>query len=377
MNLGTVIRAARRAKDMTQDDLAGLLGVTLSAVSQWEQGKTMPDIALVPGICSALDISADMLFGLDPNQKEDRIRTVLAEAVRMEERNEPPRKVLALLENALAAYPDNMKLTEQTAYVLGALSCSREETPEDRQRFADRSLALYEKILRYSSDENLRQSAKQSLIYGYGRKGDFARAVELAETMPTVYTAREELLFSVFTEMRSFPRFQYYKQFFIRRALEKMTFNCRDEDGKPSYDEDEMAAIYEKKLAVMEILYDGDYLLSWGAVSFAHAELAEYYAGHGSPDVSLSHTVQAANALEAYCAYLAPCVIEEHTLMNREEIAPFTCLLFREGRDDTVGGGGRRDAEDLLARLGKPVFDPIRNRPEFAGAEDKVRRLLP
>ena len=69
MNLGTVIRAARRAKDMTLDDLAGLLGVTLSAVSQWEQGRTMPDIALVPGICSALDISADMLFGLDPDSK--------------------------------------------------------------------------------------------------------------------------------------------------------------------------------------------------------------------------------------------------------------------------------------------------------------------
>ena len=194
--------------------------------------------------------------------------------------------------------------------------------------------------------------------------------------MPTAYIAREELLFSIFTEMRSFPRFQYYKQFFIRRALEKMTFNCRDEDGTPGYDDDEMAVIYEKKLAVMKILYDGDYLLSWGAVSFAHAELAEYYTGHGNPEASLSHTVQAAKALEAYCAYLAPCVIEDHTLMNPEEIASFTCLLFRGGKDDTVGGGGRRDAEDLLARLGKTVFDPIRDRPEFIGAEDKVRRLL-
>ena len=38
MNLGTTIRTARRAKDMTQETLASLLGVTLSAVSQWEQG---------------------------------------------------------------------------------------------------------------------------------------------------------------------------------------------------------------------------------------------------------------------------------------------------------------------------------------------------
>ena len=62
--------------------------------------------------------------------------------------------------------------------------------------------------------------------------------------------------------------------------------------------------------------------------------------------------------------------------MNREEIASFTCLLFREGSDDTVGGGGRRDAEELLARLGKRVFDPIRSCPEFVTAEEKIRRLL-
>ena len=376
MNLGTVIRAARRAKDMTQDDLAGLLGVTLSAVSQWEQGKTMPDTALVPGICSALGISADMLFGLDPDSKEDKIEAVIAEAERMEDRNESPRKVLTLLEDALAAYPDNMKLTEQTAFVLSALSFSPEETSEDRQMFADRSLALYEKILRYSSDEDLRQGAKQSLIYGYAGRRDFARAIELAQTMPTVYIAREELLFSIFTQMRNFPEFQYYKQFFIRRALEKMTFNCRDEEGKRIYDENEMAAIHEKKLAVMEILYNGDYLLSWGAVSFSHAELAEYDASHGDPETSLFHIVRAAEALEAYCAYLAPCVIEGHSLMNPEEISPFTCLLFREGRDDTVGGGGKGDVKNLLDRMAKPVFDPIRARPEFADAASRLRNLL-
>ncbi|MCR4905086.1 MAG: helix-turn-helix domain-containing protein, partial [Clostridiales bacterium] len=78
MNLGTTIRAARRSKDMTQEDLASLLGVTLSAVSQWEQGKTMPDIALVPALCSALDLSADTLFGLDPASKEEQIEAVIA-----------------------------------------------------------------------------------------------------------------------------------------------------------------------------------------------------------------------------------------------------------------------------------------------------------
>ncbi|MBQ4193205.1 MAG: helix-turn-helix transcriptional regulator, partial [Clostridia bacterium] len=181
MNLGTIIRTARRSKDMTQEALASLLGVTLSAVSQWEMGKTMPDIALVPGICSALDLSADTLFSLDPASKEEQIEAVIAEAERMEDRGESPRAVLVLLEDALARFPDSMKLTGQTAYVLSALAAGDEVGAEERKIYADRAAALNEKILAHSTDEGLRQGAKQSLIFHFCERGDFARAQEMAE----------------------------------------------------------------------------------------------------------------------------------------------------------------------------------------------------
>ena len=376
MDLGSVIKKARRAKDITQEELADTLGVTLSAVSQWEQRRTLPDIALVPGLCSALDLTADELFGIDPASKEDRIESVIAAVERMEDRGESPKAALALLEDALARYPDSMKLAGQTAFVLGVLSNSAEETPEDRRGFADRSAALYEKILAKSTDEDLRSTAKQALIFHFCDRGDFARAMELAETLPTCYVSREEMQFSICAAMGDVPSFQYYKQFFLSRALEKLTFNCRHGDGTPLYDEDETAALYEKKLAVTEILYDGDFLLSAGAVSFAHAHLAEYRAGRGEYDKALRHLAQSVEAVEALRAYLAPAVIDRHTLTNGDELPAFTCLAFREGRDDTVGGGGRADAENLLARMEKPVFDPIRTRTEFAGAESRLREIL-
>ena len=36
MNIGTKIRELRRARDLTQDELAELLGVSYQAVSKWE-----------------------------------------------------------------------------------------------------------------------------------------------------------------------------------------------------------------------------------------------------------------------------------------------------------------------------------------------------
>ena len=52
-SIGEKIKELRSAKKMTQEALAQNLNVTVSAVSQWESGKTMPDISmLVPlAIC--------------------------------------------------------------------------------------------------------------------------------------------------------------------------------------------------------------------------------------------------------------------------------------------------------------------------------------
>lgn len=53
----------RKECGYTQEELAGRLGITFQAVSKWETGQTMPDIALLPGLAGALDISVDKLLG--------------------------------------------------------------------------------------------------------------------------------------------------------------------------------------------------------------------------------------------------------------------------------------------------------------------------
>ena len=46
--LGSNIKAFRKNKGFTQEELAGLLNITPQAVSKWESGQSMPDIQLMP-----------------------------------------------------------------------------------------------------------------------------------------------------------------------------------------------------------------------------------------------------------------------------------------------------------------------------------------
>ena len=53
----------RKAKGLTQEQLAKLLGVTQGAVAQWENGMTHPAFNMLPRLAAALGVTVDELIG--------------------------------------------------------------------------------------------------------------------------------------------------------------------------------------------------------------------------------------------------------------------------------------------------------------------------
>lgn len=59
------IERLRRAKGMTQAELAKQIGVDQTAVHMWENGKTSPRLSHLKKLANALDCSLDELLGQD------------------------------------------------------------------------------------------------------------------------------------------------------------------------------------------------------------------------------------------------------------------------------------------------------------------------
>jgi transcriptional regulator with XRE-family HTH domain len=55
--VNTSIKDLRKKKNMTQDELAEKLKVTRQAVSNWETGKTQPDIETLTQLAEVFDVS--------------------------------------------------------------------------------------------------------------------------------------------------------------------------------------------------------------------------------------------------------------------------------------------------------------------------------
>lgn len=65
LNLETIgyqIQSLRKSKGYTQNQLGDMVGVSFQAVSKWERGETLPDIATFVALADVLDTTIDNLL---------------------------------------------------------------------------------------------------------------------------------------------------------------------------------------------------------------------------------------------------------------------------------------------------------------------------
>ncbi|NLY10737.1 MAG: helix-turn-helix transcriptional regulator [Firmicutes bacterium] len=76
INIARAILNGRKAKGITQDELAQFIGVSKASVSKWETGQSYPDITLLPQLATYFNISIDELIGYEPWMTKEDIRAL-------------------------------------------------------------------------------------------------------------------------------------------------------------------------------------------------------------------------------------------------------------------------------------------------------------
>lgn len=65
VNFGSKVKELRLEKGLTQQQLANLLGVAVSAISSYESGSRYPSYEVLISIARIFHVSTDYLLGLD------------------------------------------------------------------------------------------------------------------------------------------------------------------------------------------------------------------------------------------------------------------------------------------------------------------------
>ena len=213
MSLGKVIRKYRKNRNLTQEEMAGRLGVTASAVNKWENENSYPDITLLAPIARLLNISLDTLLSFREDLTTEEINEIVCEAD-SKLKEESYDEAFLWAKKKLEQYPNCEELILNIAIIFDAQRIVHEVS--NKAEYDDYLCSLYVRVLD-SDDETIRIRAADSLVGFYMRKKQYDKAEKYleyfsiqnperkrkqaqiyAETgrVKEAYKAYEELLFS-------------------------------------------------------------------------------------------------------------------------------------------------------------------------------------
>ena len=69
VKIGKRIAELRKKRDMTQFEIADRLGISYQAVSNWERGNSMPDIAKLPELAEIFGVTVDEILDIDARRR--------------------------------------------------------------------------------------------------------------------------------------------------------------------------------------------------------------------------------------------------------------------------------------------------------------------
>lgn len=173
MEIGSVIRRRRAEMGITQEEMADRLGVTASAVNKWENGKCLPDIALLKPIARLLGVTTDALLSFRTEPSPEEIAAIVREMDAMFG-EKPYAEVFAWAKSKLENYPNSAELAWQLAAVLDARRLAPQEIP-DADAYDEPIRALYTRALE-EGGERARRAAADSLYSFYMRKRNYGEA---------------------------------------------------------------------------------------------------------------------------------------------------------------------------------------------------------
>ena len=156
MMLAENIRAFRKERSLTQEQLAEALGVTSGAVYKWEAKLSIPELELVIQMAGFFDTSVDVLLGYEV--KDNRLE---ATVTRLQEyRRSKDWDGLAEVEKALKKYPHSIQIVTESAALYRAFGIEAGD-----KKLLRRALELLEQS-RLLLSQNKDPQISEQTIYG-------------------------------------------------------------------------------------------------------------------------------------------------------------------------------------------------------------------
>lgn len=353
LNIGDTIRYLRKEKDITQDELADILGVSHQSVSRWESGICYPDMELLPVISEFFGVTLDKLLGINEHIEQEKVAQYLSRFQKAISQGKVY-DCIYIAREGVAEYPNNFALLNKLMYALfiaGDDDGNIPEWKENMEKYDAEITALGERIMKYCPDRDIRLEATARLAFNHCEMGRKEIGRNIYESLPSAEFCKENQMWWSLADNEKLP--------FLRNKIKQDYEALRSSiwllaNSGCISDEQSIMAI-KKIFELEEIVYDGtDTPDGWGAARL-QLNLARLYARLDNDSEAIKHLKIVATAAKSFD--------------SRPEEHIYTSILLGDitaKRIDFETTDTRTICEIMHDKwLSAPEFDKFRSTDEF------------
>lgn len=191
IGIGQVIARERRRVGITQEGLAGHLGVSKAAVSKWELAQSYPDVTLLPRIAAFFSLTLDELFSYRAQLSDAEAGELYAELYAQGQDDLAAAR--EWLGRVASEHFSDWNLLLMLASLLtcwaGLVSEEGGDRPCDPAELTDEALGLLDRVLDRAYDQRTLFLAQQQKATTLFQAGDCEGAAALLEPLATAQDA--------------------------------------------------------------------------------------------------------------------------------------------------------------------------------------------
>lgn len=297
-DFGNKIKLLRKERDLTQEELSEILGVSFQTISKWETNSAMPDISMLPIIANYFEVTTDELLGVDNskikqkiNAHEEKINQLYHEW-RLDDG-------IKLARQVLKEYPNSYQIMILLGYGLWHLG------------LYDELIELTEKILEKDTNTERRNKALEYLIHCHSRKGNRETALKLANQLPSFFQSKQHTIINNNLKSES-EKYKYiglvingYLSIF-EKALEKFAdvWCIKQYLGESPLTIDDRIEVIKKIINIYRIIFEEeDYMIACAEIYYYYETISILYLMKSDKENALDNLEKAYEFVEKFHSY--------------------------------------------------------------------------
>ena len=301
------IKRLRKQRNLTQEALAEVLGVSFQAVSKWERGESCPDVTLLPEIAGFFAVPVDELLGVDKAKAEEEILAYIDRFVNGKYNGDEG--TLGFMTEAYKKYPSDYRILVRYMHALVNDSFRSDQPFKNKKEI----LAIYDRIQNSCTNDRIRMYAKNNLIHYYGLLLNVESSgvtvqdlYALIETMPAIQDSKEILMISMPLETEQletccrnlFDSLLFYFDNAVSHFVHRHAPTPADLTMSQMK---EAVEGFELMKAIFELVYsDGNYAVNWRNMIYTYGYLGQYYHRLGDDEKALAHLKRCAELAKRF-----------------------------------------------------------------------------